>query len=263
MPIANRLPGWQPQWPAPLRVSAFMTVRQGGVSPEPWKSLNLGDHVGDDAGRVASNRALVGESLGVRPFYLQQVHGTRVVDLSDGWLPPSDASLTDHPGWACTVMVADCLPVLLCDRQGRWVAAAHVGWRGLAGHDGLGVLESVVQALEGRGVHVRDLIAWLGPCIGPNAFEVGPEVVAALCPPGTAVEQCVRAGRSDRHFMMDLAALARLRLLALGVTSIHGNDSSPHWCTVEQSALFFSHRRDSRTCASTGRMAALIWLNGG
>jgi YfiH family protein len=262
MPDTMQLPGWKPQWPSPARVGAFMTVRQGGVSAPPWDSMNLGEHVGDDRKDVASNRSRLSQALQVRPFFLEQVHGSRVVELADDHLQPADASLTDRNGWACTVMVADCLPVLLCDRHGRWVAAAHAGWRGLAGEKGHGVLESLVESLKQRGVSPVDLLAWLGPCIGPQAFEVGPEVVQALCPLSSVERQCVQAGRSDAHFMLDLAGVARHRLKALGVASIHGNDSSPHWCTAAQSSLFFSHRRDSRIGPGTGRMAALIWLNG-
>jgi YfiH family protein len=166
---------------------------------------------------------------------------------------------------ACTIMVADCLPVLLCDAAGRWVAAAHAGWRGLAGSGepmkpkGHGVLESLWTDLKRAGADLSDVMAWLGPCIGPQAFEVGPEVRAAFedgSPEVLALFQPAANGK----FMADLAGLARMRLQALGVTRLFGNDSSLPWCTVSGAALYFSHRRDSRSLGQSGRMAACIWL---
>lgn len=264
------LPGdWLlPQWPAPASVRAVCSTRQGGVSWPPWDSMNLGDHVGDDPQDVARNRALFAQALGgARPVFLQQVHGTGVLPLS-AQTPhglAADACWTREPQLACTMMVADCLPILLCDKAGTQVAAVHAGWRGLA-H---GVVEAAVASFEGRA-----LMAWLGPCIGPQAFEVGPEVKAAfeaVDPAAAAHFKAVaadaaraRGGLSgERHeagaspkWLADLAALARQRLHRAGVLSLHGNDSSPAWCTVTGSSRFFSYRRDG-IC---GRFAASIWL---
>ncbi|MCF8161426.1 MAG: laccase domain-containing protein, partial [Polaromonas sp.] len=166
-----------PDWPAPAGVHAVCSTRTGGVSAAPYDSLNLGDHVGDDPAHVAANRAILQEAIGARPVFLNQVHGAQVVAL-DAFTPDgtvADACLTDQPGLACTVMVADCLPVLFASVDGRRVAAAHAGWRGLAGQGGQGILEATVKHMQ-----ATDIIAWLGPCIGPRVFEVGDEVRAAF-----------------------------------------------------------------------------------
>lgn len=255
-----RLPGWPVVWPAPARVRACMTVREGGSSSAPFDRLNLALHVGDDPEQVLANRERLCRSLGVQAVFLDQVHGVAVADLAHPVVEPADASLTDRPGLACTVMVADCLPVLLADRQARWVAAAHAGWRGLAGQEVQGVLEALVQSLGVRGVLPQDLMAWLGPCIGPAKFEVGPEVRQALCQGMPQAADHFRPSSREGHFRADLPALARQRLQALGVAGIYGNDSTEAWCTVSQPSRFFSHRRDSRLLGSTGRMAALVWL---
>jgi len=262
MDTTGTLALWTPRWPAPEGVQACMTLRQGGVSAAPWAALNLGDHVGDAPAHVAENRRRLAEALQVEPVYLQQVHGTAVVDLEQPTNLQADACLTRLKGKACTMMVADCLPVLLCDVQGRWVAAAHAGWRGLAGTGGFGVLESVVGALQQRGVQPQELLAWLGPCIGPQDFEVGPEVVQALDKGFAEDSACFQPGRPPDRFLVDLAGLARHRLSRLGVKALYGNDSSEAWCTVRQPSVFFSHRRDARSLGATGRMAALIWLRG-
>ena len=243
----------------PAGVGAWMSTRDGGQSASPWDRLNLGDHVGDVPVHVQANRQTLAAALGVRPVFLQQVHGTDVVELStdtpDGTL--ADACFTFQTGLACTVMVADCLPVLLWDADGRWVAAAHAGWRGLAGQGGLGVLEALWVALAARGARPERTHAWLGPCIGPQAFEVGPPVLAAF---GAAheVRAAFKPGRADR-WLADLPRLARWRLQQLGVAQVSGNDGSSDWCTVSQPARFFSHRRDAVTLGSSGRMAACIW----
>lgn len=238
-----------------------MTLRTGGVSAAPWAQLNLGSHVGDAPQHVAENRARLTQAFQVEPVFLEQVHGTTVVDLEHWHGQPADACLTRQPRQACTAMVADCLPVLLCDVQGQWVAAAHAGWRGLAGRGGVGVLESVVNALQERGVEPQQMLAWLGPCIGPLDFEVGPEVVQALTVDLAQDGDCFKAGRSPRHFLADLALLARHRLQRLGIQAIFGNDSTEPWCTFRQDSLFFSHRRDVRRHGTTGRMAGLVWLS--
>jgi YfiH family protein len=259
----NHFPaGWlRPNWPAPQRVNAVMTNRESGVSAAPWDSMNLGDHVGDAPADVQANRDHLAGLLERRPVFLQQVHGVTSVNLSrdcpDGWV--ADACWTQDAQVACTIMVADCLPVLLCDASGQWVAAAHAGWRGLAGTQGHGVLEALISDLSQAGCDVSHVLAWLGPCIGPDAFEVGADVLHAF-DDGTAAIRSMFEVQSNGKFKANLAGLARLRLQALGLNSIHGNDGAPIWCTASQPQFFFSHRRDSRTLGQSGRMAACIWL---
>jgi YfiH family protein len=258
-------PNWLiPNWPAPANVRAVFTSRAGGVSAPPYDSLNLGTHVGDRPESVAANRAALQRAVGAHPVFLNQVHGSAVLAL-DAATPDglcADACVTRQRQLACTVMVADCLPVLLTTHDGRAVAAAHAGWRGLAGAGdagGQGVLEAVHAALLAQTGGASTVLAWLGPCIGPSAFEVGPEVKAAFEAAGCFVPS--GAGR----FLADLPALARLRLQALGVSQIHGNDGSAPWCTVGNPSRFFSHRRDAGVhgngFGTTGRMAACIWLD--
>ena len=247
-------------------MGAVLSTRVGGVSAAPWDAWNLGSHVGDDPVHVADNRRLLAQRLGTRPVYLQQVHGTQVValhaDTPDGTV--ADACWTDAPGVACTVMVADCLPLLFCTADGRSVAAAHAGWRGLAGSHGVGVLETLsrdwpaAQAAAER----ASLRVWLGPCIGPQAFEVGPEVREAFLtghPDAAAAFQPGPRHAQDGKWLCDLPMLARQRLQVLGYTEVWGNDGSPAWCTVTQRSVFFSHRRDSGRLGSSGRFAACIW----
>jgi YfiH family protein len=244
-----------PQWPVGEGIRAVCSTREGGVSAAPWHSLNLGDHVGDDPAAVAANRARYAQHLGVRPVFLRQVHGVDTLEL-DATTPDgvqADACHTQARGVACTIMVADCLPVLLADTRGARVAAAHAGWRGLLGQGGHGVLESAMQALDPA--HTQ---AWLGPCIGPDAFEVGDEVRAAYAAHDAACVAFFRPGASTGKWLADLPGLARHRLQALGLATdrIHGNDGSTPWCTVTQPSRFFSHRRDR----VSGRIAASIWL---
>lgn len=279
-----------PDWPAPRGVQALCSTRAGGVSRPPYDSLNLGTHVGDDPEAVQVNRQRLQARMQattagtpVRPVFLNQVHGADVAHLDAGTPDgtEADACLTAETGVACTVMVADCLPVLLAHQSGAVVAAAHAGWRGLAGRDGLqGVLEAVFerfqtlvldlqglsaiknQANESAGPHAvaRDTLAWLGPCIGPAAFEVGAEVRAAFCTANPALQACfVPSGNAPEKYLCDLAGLARLRLQALGITALYGNDSTPPWCTVTNASRFFSHRRDSVALGGSGRFAASIW----
>lgn len=252
----------RPDWPAPPGVRAVCATRAGGVSGAPYGSLNLGDHVGDDPANVALNRATLNAALGVRPVFLNQVHGVEVARLTreseDG--TAADACLTDQPGVACTVMVADCLPVLFAHRKGHVVAAAHAGWRGLVGQGGIGVLEQTykqfsVLALVNNAQEAMNTIAWLGPCIGPTAFEVGAEVRAAFVAGQPLAAACFMPGAAGKWWA-DLAALARLRLRAMGITQVYGNDSSAAWCTVGNASRFFSHRRDR----VSGRFCASIWL---
>ncbi len=248
-----------PNWPSPAGVKALFTTRLGGDSTAPFDSFNLGDHVGDTALAVASNRARLARAIGRRPVFLQQVHGTQVLAL-DGDTPDgvqADACWTTDAQVACTVMVADCLPVLLTAADGSCVAAAHAGWRGLAGAAGQGVLEATVAAVP----TTQALFAWLGPCISPTAFEVGAEVREALVDGHSVAEKAFMPSGRPGHYLADLALLARQRLHKLGVQRVYGNDSSPTWCTATQSARFFSHRRDAVRLGSTGRMAACIWID--
>lgn len=244
----------------PPGTGAFMSTRQGGVSRPPWDSLNLGDHVGDAPEHVKANRERLARAIGVRPVFLTQVHGTNVLELDpdtpDGVV--ADACFTAHAGLACTVMVADCLPVLLWDAAGEWVAAAHAGWRGLAGRAGQGVLESLWHALSARGAQAGRARAWLGPCIGPRAFEVGQDVRNAFGLHAAEQETAFRPGQPGRWWA-DLPALARMRLQHLGLHTIPGNTGSDDWCTVSRPASFFSHRRDVLRLGGSGRMAASIW----
>ena len=274
-------PDWLiPHWPAPAGVHAIFTTRQGGVSLPPYDTLNLGDHVGDVAAAVAANRLILHRAIGCKPVFLQQVHGTGVLELNrssvDGLV--ADASLTSQSGIACTIMVADCLPVLFAHLDQPLVAAAHAGWRGLAGPrmpanadsekcfiDG--VLEATFRRFSalvgtGTGKVAGRTIAWLGPCIGPTAFEVGADVKAAFeaVQPAAAAMFLPVPGKVDQaKFLADLPGLARLRLNALGITQIYGNDGTPDWCTVSRPSRFFSHRRVASGGRSTGRMAACIW----
>jgi YfiH family protein len=265
----------QPAWNVAPRVRALVTTRDGGVSEPPfgrWRDgadqpggLNLGMKSGDDPAAVAANRARLLALTGLtEAAWLDQVHGARIVRAEDalrearasGAPAQADASVTDRAGIACVVMVADCMPVLLCDEAGRAVGAAHAGWRGLAA----GIVEQTAQRVaELAGVQTGELHAYLGPCIGPESFEVGADVRDAFM---NGTDESGRAAtasafvehpRNAGKYLADLPALARLRLQRLGVTRIVGGDL----CTVTQRERFYSYRRDRET----GRMAALIWLD--
>ncbi|WP_447771535.1 peptidoglycan editing factor PgeF [Pseudomonas kilonensis] len=233
-----------PDWPAPARVKACVTTRAGGVSLAPFDSLNLGDHVGDDPAAVAENRRRLTDQFAITPAWLQQVHGIAVVEADPAQVATADASWTDTPGIACTAMTADCLPVLFCNRAGTRVAAAHAGWRGLAN----GVLEATLDSLA---VPADEILAWLGPAIGPQAFEVGPEVREAFIAQLPQAAQAFTASPNAGKFLADIYTLARLRLAARGVTAVYGGGL----CTVTD-PRFFSYRRNPRT----GRFASLIWI---
>ena len=234
-------------WPAAARVRAVTTVRTGGVSAAPFDTLNLGDHVGDDAVAVHTNRARLRTNLALpaEPLWLTQVHGTRVVAAAQA-VPgtQADGSFTDRPGVVCAVLTADCLPVFLCDRAATRVAVVHAGWRGLAA----GVVE---QGLAAMGVSGDQMLAWLGPAIGPQAFEVGDEVRQAFVDHQPQAAMAFQKNTAGRHYA-DIYALARLRLAAAGVAQVYGGE----YCTYTQGQRFFSYRRDGLT----GRMAALTWL---
>ncbi|MGZ5195259.1 MAG: peptidoglycan editing factor PgeF [Ramlibacter sp.] len=254
--------GWLvPDWPAPAHVRAVCTTRAGGVSQGAYESLNLGDHVGDAPDAVAQNRARFAKEIGARPVFLQQVHGRHatLLDASTSDGTEADGCFTRDRSIACTIMVADCLPVLFTSADGRAVAAAHAGWRGLAGEGGRGVIESVWDAFrsaaDGSNGDPSTTLAWLGPCIGPDAFEVGDEVKAAFETHDAGAAAMFRQHAANK-WLANLQGLARRRLQALGITRIYGNDGTREWCTVSNPSRFFSHRRDR----VSGRFAASIWL---
>ncbi len=273
-------PDWiTPDWPAPANVRALMTTRAGGVSLAPYASFNPASHVGDAADAVAENRRILRESLPAEPLWLNQVHGTRVFEIAlpplhrragEGFAtssnpasdqsplcaggevtPEADASLTRAPGQVCAVLTADCLPVLFCDDAGTVVAAAHAGWRGLAA----GVLEETVRAMN---VEPGRVLAWLGAAIGPDSFEVGPEVretfVAQHAMAGIAFRPALPGtlDETPRKWLADIYMLARIRLAAIGVVQVFGGGD----CTLKDARRCFSYRRDG----ATGRMASLIWF---
>ena len=237
-----------PDWPVAARVRAFVTTRRGGVSAGPYATLNVGGagSPADDPGAVAENRRRVAQHLPQPPTWLHQVHGVDVVTLAAPRhdAPVADAAVTRAPGVPLAVRVADCLPVFLADRAGTVVAVAHAGWRGLAG----GVLERALGALSCPPAQV---VGWIGPGIGPEAFEVGGDVHAAFTRSDAGAAVHFRAGRPGK-WRADLAALARRRLAACGITSVHGGA----WCTLSDPGRFYSYRRDG----VTGRMAAVIWI---
>lgn len=237
-----------PAWPAPASVRAVSTTRRGGVSTDAYASLNLGFGGGDKPAAVRENRRRLGVALSLEqpPAWLKQVHGNRVVDATGVTGPlEADAAICRQTGYPCVVQTADCLPVLLCDRAGTVVAAAHAGWRGLV----RGVLAAVVDAMR---TPPTQLVAWLGPAIGPLAFEVGPEVRSEFLALAGDYAACFRPGRGDR-WVADIYALARLQLVRLGIGAVHGGGR----CTVSEADAFHSYRRDGQ---ASGRMASLIWL---
>lgn len=236
-----------PDWPAPAHVRVLSTLRLGGVSAGPYASLNLAAHVGDRPDAVSANRLLLREAahLPAEPLWLEQVHGTNVIrHPGDSVAVRADASVAFEPGRVCAVMTADCLPVVLTDRGGTRVGVAHAGWRGLLD----GVVEATIAALA---TPPTELLAWLGPAIGPDAFEVGDEVRAAFAARNPAALEHFQPNERNRY-QADLTGLARLALAAAGVHSVHGGG----WCTHHESERFFSFRRDG----VTGRMATLAWL---
>lgn len=233
-----------PDWPAPASVRACVTTRVGGASQAPFDSLNLGDHVSDDPLAVAENRRRLVERLGCEPAWLRQVHSPDAVRAGCSQVLTADANWTDEPGRACAVLTADCLPALFCDRSGTRVAAAHAGWRGLAG----GVLENTVAALA---LPADQVLVWLGPAIGPQSFEVGGEVREAFVAQHPEAAQAFVESHNPGKFLGDLYLLARIRLAAVGVTAVYGGGLDTF-----TDARFFSYRRAPRT----GRFASLIWL---
>ena len=244
-----------------------MTTRQGGVSPQPWDSLNWGLFSGDSTENVLNNRGLVQSAMRVPAVYLRQVHGVKGLGI-DHQTPPgleADVAWTTHAGVASSVMAADCLPILVCHPKFKWVAAAHAGWRGLAGLAGHGVVETLSEGAKEQGLRTADCIAWLGPCIGPTAFEVGEDVVQAFLthlnsPKEKKALENLFVAKGHGKYWADLAGLARWRLEAAGFEVICGNDSSQSWCTYRQETQYHSHRRDALLKGGAGRMAAYIWI---
>lgn len=233
-------------WPAPAGVRAGCSTRIGGCSQGEYAGLNLAHHVGDAEAAVAANRKLLAQSLGLpsEPVWLDQVHGTRCLDLDQpGSGRVADAALS-RQGRVCAVMTADCLPILLCSRDGAVVAAVHAGWRGLQA----GVIEVTVEQMRIAG---KDLLAWLGPAIGPAAFEVGEEVRDAFLAQDQAAASCFSATQRRGKYLANLPELARQRLRGLGLNAIYGGA----YCTVSEPGSFYSFRRDQRC----GRMVSLIW----
>lgn len=234
----------QADWPAPARVRSCVTTRSFGPSQSPFDCFNLGDHVGDDPQQVQANRDWLAQQLGCAPVWLEQVHGIEVVEARPGTVATADACWSRTPGVACAIMSADCLPVLLTDRAGSCVAAAHAGWRGLVA----GVLEQSITAMQ---VPVHEVLVWLGPAIGPAVFEVGPEVRTAFVAQHAAAASAFVPSARAGHWLADLYQLARIRLAALGVQAVFGGGQ----CTLSDER-FYSYRRS----AVTGRMASLVWL---
>lgn len=254
--MSDPLPLILPEWQAPSRVKAAVSTRAGGLSLPPYDSLNLGTHVADDPAAVAGNRArLLAGLQALAPCegaqWLNQVHGITVVEAEPdaarrvAWVPDADAVTTSLPGVPCVVMTADCLPVFFCDRAGTRVAVAHAGWRGLC--------DGVLEATLARFADPAEVLCWLGPAIGPAAFEVGAEVREAFVQKAVEAAQAFRPAAPGK-FLADIYELARQRLRAAGVSSIGGGNL----CTVTDDGRFFSYRRDGRT----GRMASVIWLAG-
>lgn len=236
-----------PDWSAPANIRAFTTTRMGGSSHGTYAGLNLAGHVHDNVTNVVNNRQLLTEQLLLPsdPVWLEQVHGVAVVDAAKAVTPVSaDASYTDQPNVVCTVLTADCLPVLICNRQGTKVAAAHAGWRGLFA----GVVEETIRAMQEP---VENILVWLGPAIGPQAFEVGHEVRDAFTGDMPDTEIAFKNNRTG-HYLADLYEIARIRLAKLGVDSVTGGN----YCTYTDNQRFYSYRRDGET----GRMASLIWM---
>lgn len=240
----------EPDWPAPPGVRAAFTLRGGGVSTKPYDSLNLAQHVGDESIHVLENRWRLKRALELpaEPLWLDQVHGSRLIHASEHarGVVQADACWTQRQSEVCVVMVADCLPVLMAASDGRMVAALHAGWRGLAA----GILERSVQTLLRAGLAAHEVQAWLGPCIGQEHFEVGPEVRAAFVQTHPNAASGFERGGDDR-WHADLQLLAALRLRHCGIRRIHADAC----CTYADARRWFSYRRDGQS----GRMAALIW----
>jgi YfiH family protein len=248
MTTERQSPGFlKPDWPAPPCVHALVTTRTGGFSTGPYTSFNLAAHTDDDPKTVSRNRELLRTyfRLPSEPVWLQQVHSKRMVEAGpETGGAEADGSWTGAVGKVCAVMTADCLPVLICNQNGTKVAAAHAGWRGLH----RGIITNAVSVLNSD---PTELMVWLGPAIGPHAFEVGVDVVRSFTASNSENAKAFRQ-TDDQHWLCDIYALARLELVSLGVTSVFGGNQ----CTYTDEQRFYSYRRDS----ITGRMASIIWL---
>jgi len=238
-----------PNWSVPNHIKAITTSRLGGVSLEPYASLNLGEHTQDDAEHVKQNRARISAALNLpnEPIWLKQIHSTLLldldaVDISSVDILTGDGSITTKSGCVCAVLTADCMPLFLTNRAGNQVAVVHAGWRGMAD----GIIEVGVLAFNDK---PEEIIAWAGPCIGAEHFEVGPEVRTALDGSDKAYKESSNQGK----YLADLYQLAGERLAALGVSN-YGHSSA---CTYDDKERFFSYRRDGEC----GRMASLIWID--
>ena len=243
-----------PIWPAPANVKALQTTRNGGISATPYNNLNLGSHVADNPIHVAQNRQILSKFLPSEPVWLNQTHSISVVDAANSsCLPDADASYSNRKNVVCVTMTADCLPILLCDTAGTLVTSIHAGWRGLCD----GIIEATLFQLQTNSTNLNhanlqasDIMAWLGPAIGPNKFEVGGEVRAQFMEKDAHAESAFVA-HGDKY-LCDLYKIAKQRLNNLGITQIYGGDL----CTFSDKARFFSFRRDG----NTGRMGSFIWL---
>ena len=246
--MQTKLIAIEPNWPAPKTIKAYTTLRTGGVSPAPYHELNLGKNTDDMAENIEKNRHILHQTLELpnTPIWLKQIHSTQVLHaLPENINKEGDASFTHQPKQVCTVTTADCIPILVCNRQGTSVAAIHAGWRGLVE----GVIEATLLALQ---LPPTELLVWLGPAIGPTAFEIGPEVREKFLLASPEAEYAFSPTLNQR-WLGDLYALAKLRLQKQGVTEIYGGD----YCTYSDEKRFFSYRRDGK---ETGRMASLIWI---
>ena len=242
--MSEKLNSIIPNWPAPKNIHALQTNREGGYSHAPYDSFNLGSHVKDNPIHVSQNRQLLSQFVPSEPVWLNQVHGIKVVDAANtDCIPEADASYTTHKNVVCVTMTADCLPILICDKAGTLVASIHAGWRSLCD----GVIEVTVAKLPAE---TKNLIAWLGPAIGPNAFEVGAEVREKFMVKDAKAELAFK--KHGDKYLADIYQIATQRLNNLGVTQIYGGGR----CTFTEKETFFSFRRDG----ATGRMASLIWL---
>ena len=241
-----------PQWEAPSVIRSIVSTRHGGVSQTLYASFNLADHVGDIPANVIANRALLRKHLPEEPIWLNQVHGT-LVSTPNARLPEADAIISNIPNQVLAIMTADCLPVLFANNTGTVIGAAHAGWRGLSA----GVLENTVKAMREleNSSEDSDILAWLGPAIGPQAFEVGQDVVEAFADAGVIYPQEAFSPITHQpgKYLANIYLLARSRLEAVGIKHIHGGE----FCTVTQGDRFFSYRRDG----VTGRFASLIWID--
>ena len=238
-----------PDWPAPLNVKAIQTTRRGGFSQDPaYAEFNLSDNVVDHPSHVTQNHKHLHKSLSSQVYWLNQVHGVNIIDLPNNNMFDADGAYTSQEKVICAVRTADCLPILLTDDKGSFVSAIHAGWKGL----GLGIIESAIKKINVE----HNIIAWLGPCIGKDKFEVGQNVFSHFVDNDPSTETTFKACKGDK-FLLDLVSAAHIKLKNLGIVSIYGNGITQDYCTYQQADTFFSYRRDK----DTGRMATLVWID--